>query len=474
MNWNQMFAQRTGQMKRTAVRELLKVAARPEIISFAGGLPAAELFPVVCVGDAVTRILERFGGTSLQYGETEGLATLRQWVATEFTKHVRSRASQSNESSNLAVRPENVLITSGAQQALDLVGRILLEKGDRVVVENPTYLALLSAWRPHGVEFLPVPSDADGMCVEALESPLSRRPKLIYLTPNFQNPQGTTLSLDRRKQLLRFAAQWGAGIVEDNPYGDLRYDGESVPHLLTLEASRSSPGPRFDSSSQSPLTSPRSVIYIGSFSKVLMPGLRVGWVVAAPEVIEKLVSAKQAADLHTNSLGQHIVLELLTQGFLDEFLPRLKETYRQRRDAMLEALERFFPRGVSWTRPDGGMFLMARLPTVDTAALLPQALEQGVAYVPGEEFHLDCEGRNTMRLNFSNARPEQIKIGIERLGKLVAAERARPAQQRSSINRDRLNPDRTREKLMRINTQCDSDEHAKSPKPVRLRMIGKR
>jgi len=279
---------------------------------------------------------------------------------------------------------------------------------------------LLSAWRPHGVEFVPVRSDANGMRVAELERAFGRHPKLIYLTPNFQNPQGTTLSFERRKQLLRFATECGAGIVEDNPYGDLRYSGESVPHLLTLETNRTFPGPRFDSSSESLATNPHSVIYIGSFSKVLMPGLRVGWVIAAPEVIEKLVQAKQSADLHTNSLGQHIVLDLLTQGYLEEFLPRLKETYRQRRDAMLEALERFFPRDVSWTRPDGGMFLMARLPSVDATALLPHALEQGVAYVPGEEFHLGGEGKNTMRLNFSNARPEQIQIGIERLGALVA------------------------------------------------------
>jgi len=400
MNWNQLFAKRTEHMKRTAVRELLKVTARPEIISFAGGLPAAELFPVERVRQAAESVFKSVGPASLQYGETEGLADLRAWVVEEFTRQSPARGN----GSGLRIGPENVLITSGAQQALDLIGRILLEEGDGVVVENPTYLALLSAWRPHGVEFLPVASDERGMRTEELHW-LQKRPKLIYLTPNFQNPQGTTLTLDRRKELLQFAAKAGAGIVEDNPYGDLRYSGESLPPVLTLEPN-----------------GPRAVIYIGSFSKVLMPGLRVGWVIAAAEVIEKLVQAKQAADLHTNSLGQHIVLELLRQGFLNEFLPVLKEAYGQRRDAMLEAMERFFPESVSWTRPEGGMFLMARAKSLDTTALLARALEQRVAYVPGEEFHLGGQGRDTMRLNFSNAQPAKIEEGMRQLGALLRAE----------------------------------------------------
>jgi 2-aminoadipate transaminase len=399
MNWNQLFAKRTEQMKRTAVRELLKMTARPEIISFGGGLPAAELFPVERVKRAAERVFERAGASSLQYGETEGLAGLRDWLATEFCRPLAGRGEDTPGA--LSVGPENILITSGAQQALDLIGRIFLEAGDCVAVENPTYLALLSAWRPHGVQFLPVPSDEHGMRTEELRR-LQSRPKIIYLTPNFQNPQGTTFALERRKQLLRFAAEIGAGIVEDNPYGDLRYSGEGLPHLLNLE-----PG------------GPQSVIYVGSFSKVLMPGLRVGLVIAAPEVIEKLVHAKQAADLQTNSLGQHIVLELLQQGFLGEFLPVLKANYQRRRDTMLEALEECFPTGASWTRPEGGMFLMAKVPSVDTTGLLPRALQQGVAYVPGEEFHLGGGGRDTMRLNFSNARPEQIKTGIARLGQLL-------------------------------------------------------
>jgi 2-aminoadipate transaminase len=422
MNWNKMFAARTEQMKRTAVRELLKVAARPEIISFAGGLPAAELFPLTRVSDAVARVFQRFGGSSLQYGETEGLAGLREWLAGEFTKQPGGSRGRGVRAPSV-IRPENILITSGAQQALDLIGRVLLDEGDCVAVENPTYLALLSAWRPHAVKFLPVRSDEQGMRVETLDASFGHLPKLIYLTPNFQNPQGTTLTLDRRKQLLQLATRCGSAIVEDNPYGDLRYSGEDLPHLLTLNAGAG----RRDGGSSS---GSGPVIYVGSFSKVLMPGLRVGWIIADRELIEKLVQAKQAADLQTNSLGQHIVLELLTSGFLREFLPQLKQNYQQRRDAMLNALDRFFPGDASWSRPDGGMFLMARLPSVDATVLLPEALKQGVAYVPGEEFHLNGEGKNTMRLNFSNASPERIEIGIKRLSALLSKTCKHPAASR--------------------------------------------
>ena len=401
MNWTDRFAQRTGLMRRSAVRELLQVASQPGIISFAGGLPAAELFPVSRVKAAADAVLERVGGQCLQYAETEGLPGLRDWIARQFSRE------------HLTVERENVLITSGAQQALDLIGRVLLDEGDRVAVENPTYLALLSAWRPLGVEFLAVPSDTQGMRVDALEPLLERKPKLMYLTPNFQNPQGTTLALERRKRLVALLQEYEIPVVEDNPYGDLRYNGPSLPNLLEFEAG-------FSRTTHHAPRSPDHVIYAGTFSKVLMPGLRVGWVIADRQVIDKLVQAKQAADLHTNTLGQYLALELVTHGFLEEFLPVLRKAYRARRDLMLAALEKHFPKTASWTRPDGGMFLLVTLPgTVDTDELLPAALARKVAYVPGEEFHLNGEGRNTLRLNFSNARPEQIEEGIHRLAALL-------------------------------------------------------
>lgn len=397
LDWSHRFARRTQQMRRTAVRELLKVTSRPDIISFAGGLPAAELFPVNHVKEAVDAVLDGVGGQALQYTETEGIPGLRDWIARQFSRP------------QFYVQRENVLITSGGQQALDLIGRVLLDEGDRVIVENPTYLALLSAWRPFGVEFLPVPSDQDGMEVNKLEPLLKQHPKLMYLVPNFQNPQGTTLAHARRERLVALAQEHGVPLVEDNPYGDLRYSGNTLPHLLELADARGS-GSGFES----------LVIYTSTFSKVLMPGLRVGWVIAAPEVIEKLVQAKQAADLHTSTLSQYVALELVSRGFLEQFLPVLRQSYGERRDLMLAALAKHFPEDATWTRPEGGMFLLVTLPkNMDASAMLPQALQQKVAFVPGEEFHLNGEGRNTMRLNFSNARPDQIETGIARLGAVV-------------------------------------------------------
>ncbi|HUD83159.1 MAG TPA: PLP-dependent aminotransferase family protein [Candidatus Saccharimonadales bacterium] len=397
MDWSQCFAQRTALMTSSALRELMKVASRPEIISFAGGLPATELFPIKRIKSALTAVLDRVGGQALQYSATEGLADLRDWLARHFSTR------------RLRVKSENVLITTGAQQAMDLIGRILLEEGDRVIVENPTYLALLSAWRPAGVEFLPVTCDADGMRVEECEPLLKRKPKVIYCVPNFQNPQGTTLSLARRERLVALARRHSTAIVEDNPYGELRYSGRALPSLLELDA-RNQGTSGFDS----------RVIYTGTFSKVLMPGLRVGWVIASRAVIEKLTQAKQAADLHTGTLSQHLALELVSRGFLEEFLPVLRENYGKRRDAMIAELGKYFPKSATWTQPEGGMFLWVTLPKhIDAGELLPAALEQRVAYVPGEAFHLKAEGKNTLRLNFTNARPEQIEAGIKKLGRLL-------------------------------------------------------
>jgi 2-aminoadipate transaminase len=397
MNWDELYAKRTHRMRRSAIRELLKVTRRPEVISFAGGLPAAELFPIPKVKAAIDAVLQSLGGKSLQYGETEGVPELREWVAHHFSRN------------GIEITADNVLITTGAQQALDLVGRVFLDETDRAVVENPTYLALLSAWRPYVGEFLAVPSDDRGMQVDALPRLLEKRPKLIYITPNFQNPQGTTLTRERREKLVALLREHGVALLEDNPYGELRYDGEALPHLLEIEAAQNQSGGL-----------PNHVMYSGTFSKVLMPGLRVGWVIAAPEVIDKLGMAKQAADLHTSTICQYAALELLRRGFLDEFVPVLCKSYGERRDLMLSALEKHFGGKAKWNRPEGGMFLLVTLPTkYDTTELLTRALEQNVAYVPGEEFHMNGEGKNTLRLNFSNARPEQIEEGIRRLARVI-------------------------------------------------------
>ncbi len=398
MNWQPLFAQRTAQMRRSTVRELLKVTAQPGMISFGGGIPAPELFPVAEVAQAAAAVLQRSGEQALQYGETEGLAGLRDWVAARFHRpHCR-------------VRRENVMIVTGSQQALDLIGKVFLDAGDRVLVENPTYLAMLSAWRPMQPAFEPLPSDREGACVETLTPLLAEPAKLLYLVPDFQNPQGTSLSLPRRRLLVEQLHGSNTILVEDDPYGALRYEGEALPSLLELDAT-TGPGGELET----------RVIHLGTFSKVLSPGLRVGWVIAPAEAIDKLVQAKQAADLHTSTLCQHIILELLRNGVLERHLPRLRAAYGLRRDTMLAALAAHFPAEARWTRPDGGLFLLVTLPAhVEASALLKPALAQNVAFVPGDDFHLDGHGRNTMRLNFSNATPERIAEGVKRLGRVLA------------------------------------------------------
>lgn len=350
-------------MRRSAIRELLRCTRQPEMISFAGGLPAPEMFPL----EEVRGAAKALNASALQYGETEGVAELRDWVAQRFN------------------RPrENVLIVSGAQQGLDLLGRVLLNEGDPVEVENPTYLALLSAWRPLGVRFV------------------REHGKIAYTVPNYQNPQGTTLDLAQRRALL----DRGIGIIEDDPYRELCFEGEPLPTLLELDRGE-------------------NVIHVNTFSKVLAPGLRVGWVIGPEAVIEKLVQAKQAVDLQTSTFNQLLILELLRSGIWERQIPRLRATYRERRDVMLAALEKHFPEEATWTRPVGGMFLMVHLPPdMNAAELLPACLENNVAFVPGEEFHIDGTGQNTMRLNFSNAKPERIEEGIRRLAGVICGARA--------------------------------------------------
>ena len=381
MNWDQQFAKSTAKMRRSTVREFMKHAQRPGMISFGGGLPAAELFPMAEFGRASQEVFARHSTKALQYGETEGVSELREYLAAQN-----------------GVAVENVLITSGAQQGLDLLGRVLIDPGDQVAVENPTYLALLSSWRVHNPSFLPVPSDAEGLDV----AKLNNQSKLLYLVPNFQNPQGTTLSLRRRKQLATFAQKEGMIVIEDDPYGALRYEGDPLPSLFEL-ASRAE-GP---------------VVRTGTFSKVLSPGLRLGWIIANRSLIEKLVPAKQAADLHTSTFNQYLALEMVKNGVLESHVPKLCAEYRDRRDAMLRALKDQMPEGVSWSKPEGGMFLLMTLPpAISGSDLARAALTHNVLVVPGEDFHV-LDGENTIRMNFSNASPELITTGVERLANVV-------------------------------------------------------
>lgn len=391
--WNQRFARRTQHITSSAVRDLLKLTEQPDFISFAGGLPAPEVFPVEEIAAATERVLVEHGRRVLQYGATEGYTPLRELIA----------AQMSAEGSSVAV--ENVLVTTGSQQALDLLGRVLIDPGDQVVVESPTYLAALQAWNVYQPAYLESPSDDDGLRPADLAPLLQHAPKFIYCQPNFQNPSGTTLTLERRQQLIALAARQRVPIIEDDPYHALRFEGEHLPSLLSLT------GQSVDEA---------GVVYIGTFSKTLAPGLRVGWLIGPRVLIGKLAQAKQAMDLHTATFNQALVAQLMRDGVIERQAARTIAVYRERRDVMLQALTEHFPRGARWTHPQGGMFLWVTLPQgVDAAALLRAAVEHKVAFVPGAAFFPSSQPVNTMRLNFSNAAPERIREGIKRLGMLL-------------------------------------------------------
>lgn len=393
-DWDQKFASRAAKMSSSIIRELLKLTDKPDIISFAGGLPAAELFPIREFREACEYVLTTNGGKALQYGASEGYTPLREYLSEKMKKY------------GVPAEVENVVITNGSQQALDLLGRIFLDKGDVVVTERPTYLGALQAWQAYEPEFAPVPLDDDGMCVDQLEGVLKAhqgKVKFIYVLPNFHNPAGTTLPLDRRVELVRLAAKYGVPIVEDDPYGELRFEGEDITPIETLHK--------------------ENVIYLSTFSKTLAPGIRIGWVSAPAKIVSKLVQAKQGADLHTGVFVQMVAFDICSRGLLRNHVRKVREAYRERRDAMLQAMEEHFPSGVTWTRPQGGLFLWARLPEeINTTEFMKTALEEKVAYVPGAAFYPDKGGFDAMRLNFSYCRPDVIREGIQRLGRAIMRE----------------------------------------------------
>lgn len=392
VQWNERYARRTGRMGSSAIRELLKLTQQPEFISFAGGLPAPEIFPAEEAALVSGRILREAGSVALQYGPTEGYMPLREYVA------------ESLRAEGVPVTADNVLITTGSQQGLDLVGKVLLDPGDRVVVESPTYLAALQAWKAYEAEFIPVTVDEEGLDVEAVDA-LGGEPALMYVLPNFQNPRGVTLSRVRRERLVADARRNGVPILEDDPYHDLRFAGEHLPRLITLDAALDE-GEQYTG----------NVISLGTVSKILAPGLRVGWAVADASLIRTLVHAKQGTDLHTSMLDQMIAYDMLSSGYIRDHTHTIIDTYRARRDLMLAALAEHFPEGVRWTNPQGGMFLWVTLPEgIDSMDLLRAAVDERVAFVPGPGFHTDGGGANTLRLSFSNASPDKIWEGIRRL-----------------------------------------------------------
>mgnify|MGYP001765965717 FL=1 len=397
--WDHRYAQRTQRMASSAVRELLKLTESPDIISFAGGLPAPDVFPVDEFSAACERVLRDAGAQALQYGTTEGYRPLREMIARHTGRY------------GININPDNVMITSGSQQALDLIGKVFINRGDRILVEEPTYLGALQAWNAYGAEYVTVAMDNEVMKTDALESALRSGPKFIYVLPNFQNPTGVTLSFERRMKLIELADRYGVPIIEDDPYGQLRYEGEHIKSVVTLDneyRQNGAPGYR------------GNVIYLSTFSKTLAPGLRLAWVVAPPEVIRKLVQAKQGADLHTSTFNQMVAYEVAHGGFLDRHIWLIRRVYGERRNLMLEAMDEFFPQEVTYTRPQGGLFLWGTMPErLNSADVLKRAIEQNVAFVPGAAFHAGGGGTNTMRINFSYATPDKMLIGIERLGKVL-------------------------------------------------------
>jgi len=397
MQWDSYFARRTELTTRSTIRELLKYTLHPEVISFAGGLPAPELFPVERIRQATNTVLTQHGPEALQYSTTEGMPELRSFLAQRLS------------SETLSVKPENILMCTGSQQALDLIARLFLNEHDRVILENPTYLGMLQTLKPYDLTYLPVTTDDDGMRIEALPELLRQQPKLMYVVPTYQNPQGTTLTKQRRLDLIHMLEPYPVPLVEDNPYSELCYTGEIEPSLMELDAQ--SLGIRELNG---------RVIYTSTFSKILSPGLRVGWIAAPLPVIDKLVAVKQSTDLHTSTFVQYIINEVVRDGFLESHIAQLRTTYRQRRDIMLAAMEHYFPQEVSWSHPAGGLFLMVYLPQyIDAQELLQEALAYKVAFVPGVDFHVGNSGHNTFRLNFSHESPPMIEEGMKRLGQLL-------------------------------------------------------
>ena len=397
--WEHRFAQRTKRMSSSAIRELLKLTERPDLISFAGGLPAPEIFPVEAFSAACERVLSEVGAQALQYGTTEGYQPLKEMIARHTARY------------GIEITPDNILITTGSQQALDLLGKIFINPGDRILIESPTYLGALQAWSAYGAEYVTVQVDEYGMDTDALEDALRSGPKFIYVLPNFQNPSGVTMTMERRTRLIELADRYGVPIVEDDPYGQLRYEGKHLPAVMVLDSQYQE---------NCDVCYLGNVIYTSTFSKILAPGIRLAWVIAPPEVIRKMVQAKQGADLHTSTFNQIVVYELSREGFLDKHIELIKRVYGERRDLILAAMDGSFPPGVEWTHPEGGLFTWVTLPeNLNASDILKTAIEKKVAFVPGLPFYPHGDRHNTFRLNFSNANPERIREGISRLGKVL-------------------------------------------------------
>jgi len=386
-NWP--FSRVAISLEASMIREILKMSSKPGVINFAGGLPAPELFPIDQLRECVDAVLTNSGAASLQYSLTQGILSLREYLAEHVTKK------------GLPVTAENITITSGSQQGLDLVGRAFLEPGDYVLTELPTYVGALQAFNFYQAIYCPVTMDNHGILVDQAEEKIKQfKPKFIYLVPNFQNPSGITMSLERRQKVIDLAFKYHIPVVDDNPYGELRFSGKAVPSLRGIGGD--------------------AVIGLGTFSKLISPGLRIGWVVApiaCSKIIEKV---KQAVDLHSATFPQYVIYEFLKRGYLEPHIEKIKVAYAHRLDVMEHAMSEYFPENVTWPHPEGGLFLWLQLPEhVSAMKMLNESIDAGVAFVPGKPFHPDGSGDNTMRLNFANATPEGIVEGIKRLSMVL-------------------------------------------------------
>lgn len=384
-----------SQTKASAIREILKLVQKPEVISLAGGLPDPATFPAEEIREIVNNILSNNSAQALQYSTTEGLPGLR--------KSILDYLSTDGIKGDL----ENIIISSGSQQGLDLVGKLFLSPGDVAIVELPSYLAALAAFRSYGGELTGIPMDEEGMKMDLLEEKLiqlkdeGKKVKFIYTISNFQNPAGVTMSLPRRKKILEIAQRFNLFIIEDNPYEKLRFEGDSIPSIFSLDQDG-------------------RVISLGTFSKILCPGLRLAWMLGNKEVISKITLLKQATDLCTNILSQLIAYQYFQLGKFDKNIKSNVDIYKQKRDVMLAALDKYFPPEATWTKPQGGFFVVATLPEyIDAGEMLLEAIKENVAYVPGSPFFADGEGKNTMRLSFCYPSPEDIKEGVKRIGKVI-------------------------------------------------------
>jgi len=387
---NNIFSDRISDVPKSFIREILKVAVDDDVISFAGGLPNRDLFPVNDLKEAANRAFENSGSSALQYSNSEGSLELREFISERYRQKF-----------NLDISPKSILITSGSQQGLDLLGKTFLNEGDEVIIEEPGYLGAIQAFSVYKTKFNSVPVAQEGLNIDMLNKVLENHdPKLMYTVPNFQNPSGISYSEENREAVAKTVEKHNIFLIEDDPYGDLRYSGLQRKSFMQLM--------------------PSKTILLGSFSKTVVPGFRLGWIVAPSEIYEKLLIAKQASDLHTNQFAQCVLMEYLAMGGFQAHVEKIKKVYGRQRDAMIASIKRHFPKTVRFTHPDGGMFLWVTLPNdISSMRLFDIAIQSKVAFVPGHPFYINKEETNTLRLNFSNVGEAEIELGIKRLGQAL-------------------------------------------------------